>query len=126
MSPAIDLKLRSAPGAPGEARRALNTLKPQLRAGLLDEVRLLVSELVTNSYKYAAAGPEGWIALRVETDTNSVRVEVCDGGVGFEPQANGPAGIDESGWGLYLVRRIADRWGVTRGDSCCVWFELSF
>jgi anti-sigma regulatory factor (Ser/Thr protein kinase) len=104
MSPAIDLKLRSAPGAPGEARRALNT----------------------NSYKYAAAGPEGWIALRVETDTNSVRVEVCDGGVGFEPQENGPAGIDESGWGLYLVRRIADRWGVTRGDSCCVWFELSF
>jgi anti-sigma regulatory factor (Ser/Thr protein kinase) len=125
MSPTIELKLRSAPEAPGEARRALDSLRPQLRPGVLDEVRLLVSELVTNSYKHAA-GPEGWIALRVETDTSKVRVEVCDAGAGFRPQANAPADLQESGWGLYLVRRIADRWGVTRGESSCVWFEVSY
>jgi anti-sigma regulatory factor (Ser/Thr protein kinase) len=126
MNAMLDLKLPSAPQAPGEARRALESLRPKLRPGLLDEVRLLVSELVTNSYKHAVAGPEGWIGLRVEIDTRRVRVEVCDAGGGFEPQTKRPAGGQGSGWGLYLVGRIADRWGVTPGDGCCVWFELSY
>jgi hypothetical protein len=32
-----------------------------------------------------------------------------------------PAG---SGWGLALVDRLSDRWGVSREDSTCVWFEI--
>ena len=125
MNAMLDLKLPSAPEAPGEARRALESLRPRLRPSLLDEVRLLVSELVTNSYKHAFAGADGWIALRVELDARKVRVEVCDPGGGFEPRTKLRSGTQESGWGLYLVSRIADRWGVTPGDGCCVWFELS-
>jgi hypothetical protein len=50
----------------------------------------------------------------------------CDPGGGFEPQTKFRSGMQESGWGLYLVSRIADRWGVTPGDGCCVWFELAY
>jgi hypothetical protein len=29
------------------------------------------------------------------------------------------------GWGLVLVDRIADRWGIIHSpDGTCVWFEL--
>ena len=31
----------------------------------------------------------------------------------------------ESGWGLFLVERLANRWGVRHdGDATHVWFEL--
>ena len=54
-----------------------------------------------------------------------MRVEVKDGGPGFEPPPP-PSSPSEStsGWGLYLVARIADRWGVETGDDASVWFEL--
>ena len=29
-----------------------------------------------------------------------------------------------SGWGLYLVRELSDRWGVERNKQTRVWFEL--
>jgi anti-sigma regulatory factor (Ser/Thr protein kinase) len=119
----IDVRLRAVPQAPGVARRALDGLSAQLRGGLLDEVRLLVSELVTNSYRHGAVGPGGWIRLQVDVTLGTLRVEVCDSGPGFDP-APRTTGGDESGWGLYLVRRIADRWGVSASDTCCVWFEI--
>ncbi len=30
----------------------------------------------------------------------------------------------ESGWGLYLVRALADRWGIRRGEDTVVWLEI--
>jgi len=30
----------------------------------------------------------------------------------------------QSGWGLFLVDRMADRWGVDRSEGTRVWFEL--
>ena len=31
----------------------------------------------------------------------------------------------ESGWGLHLVRELADEWGVELGAQNCVWFEVA-
>jgi anti-sigma regulatory factor (Ser/Thr protein kinase) len=123
MSQRIDVSLRPGPRAPGEARKALDRLKGEFRPGLVDDVRLLVSELVTNSYRHAVAGSDGSIDLRIEARTSRVRVEVCDAGRGFDPGSL-PAAGQASGWGLYLVRNIADRWGVSSGNACCVWFEI--
>jgi anti-sigma regulatory factor (Ser/Thr protein kinase) len=123
MSQRIDLSLRPGPRAPGEARKALDRLTGELLPSLVEDVRLLVSELVTNSYRHAAAGPDGSIDLRIEARASRVRVEVCDAGTGFDPRSL-PAAGRASGWGLYLVRNIADRWGVSAGNACCVWFEI--
>jgi hypothetical protein len=53
-----------------------------------------------------------------------VRVEVCDGGSGFDlpldPRPTGALG----GFGLRIVDRMASRWGVAGDDGTCVWFEL--
>jgi anti-sigma regulatory factor (Ser/Thr protein kinase) len=54
-----------------------------------------------------------------------VLTEVIDDGAGFEaPPRDSPSG-DRCGWGLFLVERLADRWGVVREDNGTrVWFEL--
>lgn len=123
MSARIDLELRAVPEAPGEARQALAGLAGDFQPGFLDEVRLLVSELVTNSYKHSSSGPDGLIRLRIDITAEVLRVEVCDAGAGFDPAVL-PSGAQASGWGLYLVHQIVDRWGVNPRDGCCVWFEL--
>jgi signal transduction histidine kinase len=51
-----------------------------------------------------------------------VRVEVCDDGPGFEPVER-PPGVN-GGFGMVLLRSLADRWGVAIDDGTCVWFEL--
>jgi hypothetical protein len=36
-----------------------------------------------------------------------------------------PSDSSDDGWGLFLVQRLAERWGVkTDGASKRVWFEL--
>ena len=30
----------------------------------------------------------------------------------------------DSGWGLYLVEQIANRWGVKQEEGTVVWFEV--
>ena len=50
--------------------------------------------------------------------------EVADTGPGFDPQCVKQAGDDGTGWGLFLVQRLANRWGAPRRPSKRVWFEL--
>lgn len=106
--------------APLEARRALEPLRTEVEAEVYESLRLLVSELVTNSVKY---GGEGDIDLRVWVTPTVVRTEVIDQGNGFDPPAGPPDPGTVGGWGLHLVERIAERWGAFEG-STHVWFEL--
>ena len=86
-----------------------------------DAVRLLVTELVTNSVRYAS-GPQ--VRLRVAPTPDRVRVEVSDDGPGFTgPHTPDP--VNGGGYGLVLVERLADDWGVCRHEQATtVWFEM--
>jgi hypothetical protein len=53
-----------------------------------------------------------------------VRVVVSDPGTGFVAEPRLPTASESSGWGLYLVDRLADRWGVITKDRSEVWFEI--
>ena len=120
----IDLKLRPTPGAVPDARRALEALDDEVSPQTLEDLRLLVSELVTNSVRHAGLREAQTIELKVKLLPETVRVEVNDQGSGFEPTPRGARGDDQSGWGLYLVSRISDRWGVSSDGVTRVWFEL--
>jgi anti-sigma regulatory factor (Ser/Thr protein kinase) len=120
----LELRLPAGPQAPGEARHALDELGDSVATETLDELRLLVSELVTNSVRHAGLGPSQWIELKVETTPSAVRIEVTDGGPGFDAGQPLPSLYQDSGWGLYLVEQIADRWGVKQEGGTCVWFEV--
>jgi hypothetical protein len=62
--------------------------------------------------------------LVVVAEDRSLRIEVCDNGRGFEVAEPDPNPARPSGWGLYLVRELADRWGVEQNHQTRVWFEL--
>ncbi|MFL5825551.1 MAG: ATP-binding protein [Thermoleophilaceae bacterium] len=121
-----DLKIRldSGPQAVSAARIALDSLEPHVSPAQLDDVRLLVSELVTNSVRHASGGPDSEVRLEVEVDEHFLRAQVIDRGPGFEATPRGPEDDIGSGWGLYLVESLADRWGIEANDATCVWFEL--
>jgi anti-sigma regulatory factor (Ser/Thr protein kinase) len=111
--------------APAQARRALDPLQPALEPEALEDLRLLVSELVTNAVRHGRpVGGEG-LELGVWLDEGTARVEVVDGGDGFSPPGAAPEPGHLGGWGLVVVDRLADRWGVDGDDTTRVWLEFS-
>jgi anti-sigma regulatory factor (Ser/Thr protein kinase) len=118
-------ELAGGPYAPTAARLAIDGLDNRLDSVLLSDVRLLVSEVVTNSVKHAGAGPEDSITMEVVIRADAVRIEVSDFGEGFEPPTPNPDPDQDAGWGLFLVEQIADRWGVRSEGGTSVWFELA-
>jgi anti-sigma regulatory factor (Ser/Thr protein kinase) len=123
VSQRIDRRFRASPDAAKQARTALEKLG-NLPSACLEDIKLLVSELVTNSVRHAGLPPNGTIGLVVEVLPVVVRVVVADTGPGFEPHHAHPSIFQTSGWGLYIVEQIADRWGVDRNGGTHVWFEF--
>jgi anti-sigma regulatory factor (Ser/Thr protein kinase) len=115
-----------APEAASRARAVVgDELGRAVSAKVLEDTTLLVSELVTNAVRHAPRAGIPEVELRLELDPERVRVVVSDPGAGFvaDPPRL-PAATESSGWGLYLVDRIADRWGVITKDRSEVWFEI--
>ena len=114
--------LLATPEAVPAARHALAELEEvdEKTRGVLE---LLTSELVTNAVRHGASDTKESILLRARCEDDSVRVEVCDEGPGFEPAPDERGILEPGGNGLLLVESLAARWGVTRGQPSCVWFE---
>jgi anti-sigma regulatory factor (Ser/Thr protein kinase) len=126
MTTTVGEQLKLGPDAAARARRALAPLKGELPAERFQDVLLLVSELVTNSFRHAGSRADGVAILSVDMDRERIHVEVKDHGAGFVPQPiRIPSPDRESGWGLTIVDRIADRWGVVENGSTVVWFEIA-
>jgi anti-sigma regulatory factor (Ser/Thr protein kinase) len=107
--------------APANARRAVEQFGAALDPQVVPDVRLLVSELISNSVKY---GRDGQVQLIMRSEgPQHVHVEVVDQGVGFVPAARDRPKTEPGGWGLHLVEALTERWGVHEG-STHVWFEI--
>ena len=118
----FELELPRGLDSAAVARHALDGLDGRLPADQLGDVRLLVSELVTNAIRHAELSEA--IRLVVTVSDGAIRVEVRDDGAGFEVETPPTDPERSSGWGLFLVETLADRWGVERGPGALVWFEL--
>ncbi|AOU77004.1 magnesium or manganese-dependent protein phosphatase [Streptomyces albus] len=105
---------------PSRARRlARSALARWDLEELTDSVELLVSEVVTNAVRYASRP----ITLRL-LRTDVLRCEVGDD-VPQLPRLRQARATDEGGRGLYLVNKLARRWGATRlSTGKVVWFEV--
>lgn len=119
----LSLRLPATREGPALARRALKSM-PSMEGDVLDRTLLLVSELVTNGVRHGGPGRIGLHVVRADDDV--VRVEVVDTGEGFVPHPGVRAQPtpEPGGWGLVLVDRLADRWGVETDHETMVWFEL--
>lgn len=116
----LELTLPPLPASILQARHTVERLADAVPDDLLESLRLLVSEVVTNSVRYGS-GP---IQLRISATSGVVRVEVEDRGPRFEPDLDLDDTERHSGWGLFLVDRLTARWGVTADRTTTVWFEL--
>jgi integral membrane sensor domain MASE1/anti-sigma regulatory factor (Ser/Thr protein kinase) len=120
----IRLELTPGPGCAADARAALSPLAGALTIQVYSDLRLQVSELVTNSVRHARLRPGDLIRLQVQVSDRVLRVEVSDPGQGFSAEIPEPAAGEPGGWGLFLAERLADRWGVDRdGRWTTVWLE---
>jgi len=89
-------------------------------ADRLDDVRLVVSEVVTNAIRAQGAASTGHdIDLRWDVDEQMVRLVVRDHGGGFEPPTDPPwPGYEgEGGYGLPLISALADSVEYARLDD---------
>jgi anti-sigma regulatory factor (Ser/Thr protein kinase) len=96
------------------------TLRTWGLEALVADAELLVSELVTNAVLHARSPAR----VNVEDAGTVVRVAVCDDS-SAPPRVRdyGPNAV--TGRGMFLVDRIARRWGVdVDGRGKCVWFEV--
>jgi anti-sigma regulatory factor (Ser/Thr protein kinase) len=94
-------------------------------SGQLASLLVVVSELVTNAIMHGRAPIS--VALGVERDR--AHVEVWDAGEASPAPADTVRDPFEGtgGWGLELVSRLSDDWGVcAAGRAKCVWAEVPF
>ncbi|MFH8403723.1 ATP-binding protein [Streptomyces sp. NPDC018019] len=119
--------LPSGATAPKIARTVLGDLLTLLGVDdLADDVRVLVSELVTNVHLHTSTPV---VRLDVAVHPTSVRVAVWDDAPRSRLLSLPALADDKSGRGLLLVEALASRWGIYRPNVECrtrkgVWFAL--
>jgi anti-sigma regulatory factor (Ser/Thr protein kinase) len=111
----------NSPHAAAEARRLVESVAEEIPARVLDDIRLVVSEIVSNSYKHAGNPPGHPIEVELERRRDRVRLTVIDRSI-FDPTPESSRELHEVKWGLLLVDRIADDWGrISEGG---IWAEF--
>lgn len=122
----VELQLERDVRAPAIARTEIAACCRELELGgsLCQSLILLVSEVVSNAVRHSPAEANAPVELVATFGEQTIRVMVTDAGDGFTPRPRDPARTHD-GYGLYLLEKVATRWGVeSRGDTK-VWFELA-
>ncbi len=95
------------------ARLALSGLADivELSDELLADLKLALTEAVSNSVRHAYAGGAGFVSIAYELTGEALAVEVVDDGMGFDPHR--PPALEgeeltEGGLGIAIIRTIAD------------------
>lgn len=114
-------KFDPQPGAPAEARRIIaEELSSRLPAGIVNDVKLMVSELVANGVVHGSEGASAPVMLDLCVN-GDIRCRVLDQGSGFAARVEQAR---RGGWGLSVVEQLADRWGMQSSPQRTeVWFE---
>lgn len=121
----LEATLPFSPAAPATARAALTRwLSGHVPIEVLEDARLLASELVTNSIRQPDITEEASLRLAVQLSKGALRVEVRDPGIDGVVAPREPERENGGGFGLHLVDLLATRWGVNRTNGTQVWFEV--
>jgi anti-sigma regulatory factor (Ser/Thr protein kinase) len=113
---AVDL-----PGSPSIvplARRWVGEILQDIVPHLLDDMRLIATEYVTNSVRHSVAADGEQIHLRIKRTDGMIRLEVEDGGDRVTPET-GWTGAEAAdyGRGLAIVAVTADQMGDETTDA---------
>jgi serine/threonine-protein kinase RsbW len=99
------------------ARLALSGLADivSLPDELLADLKLALTEAVSNSVRHAYGDGVGFVSVAYELSADALAVEVVDDGQGFDPERPPPLEgeeLTEGGLGIAIIRTIADEFEV--------------
>jgi anti-sigma regulatory factor (Ser/Thr protein kinase) len=131
LRPGAEGRCRTFPGRAAELaqlRRWLVRLLPNTPAR--DDVVTIAVELATNAIRHTVSGRGGAFTVEIRwlTEPPVVRVTVADAGAPGSPRwPRRTPGVVAGGYGLYIVRRLASRTGVSGGRrGRHVWAEVAW
>ena len=126
----MELSVPADLSALAEVRRSFDAFG--LPSRIRDDAQLLVTELLSNSIRHAALRADERVRIWAGWSGRRLKVIVRDPDHG-QPGPSGapkiagsirPAPGAESGWGLFIVNRLATRWGAIHDGGTGYWFEL--
>ena len=81
----------------------------------MQNAQLVITELLANEIKHGRYAPGDPLVCSIRQRQSLLRIEVRHSGPEFQ-MPKGPVhpslSMRETGWGLALITRLADRWGV--------------
>lgn len=105
--------------------RVLEAATPFVDPDRHGDLRLVISEVVSNAVRHGSPGDVIEVAVTPKEDYLCVQVTDCGAGLAPRPRAIVPD--EHGGWGLFLIEQLTRRWGMTRENrQTRVWFELDF
>ena len=111
----------SLPFSPRSAARVRDALASWLdhrgsAAEVVDDARLIATELIGNAVRHASPLGNGTVLVRWEAVDSTLALSVCDGGGADDPTQVDAAPDDVSGRGLAIVDALSSRWWVERAS----------
>lgn len=94
----------------------------------VEDAQVILTELLANEIKHGRYDPSDPLICSVRTIPSALRIEVRHSGPPFRmpsTRVDPPLRGRESGFGLALITRLADRWGVDEARGARqVWAEI--
>lgn len=118
----------TVPADPAEIAQARERIvelaEPFVDAGRIGDLRLVISEVITNAVRHGGTGD---MLLAITPKQQFLCIQVTDTGDGFAPRPRAYMPDEDGGFGLFLIERLTRRWGLTRENrNTRVWFEFDF
>ncbi len=127
ITPNLRETYEAEPASVGRARRDIAGFATAAGASVaqIDDVRLAVSEAVTNAIVHGYRGAAGHIRMIAHVDAGELWVVISDDGCGLRPRTDRPG----LGLGLGLIARISDHMTIVTppagGTELRMRFDLS-
>jgi hypothetical protein len=119
-------ELPATAAAAGMARRELAAM-PGLAGELGYKALLMTSELVAVYVGQFEPAPQATLRFSIRVTPERLRVEVGGRAPGVSPDAllHSEETPSLGGYGLQIVERMADAWGIEGTGQTMIWFELA-
>jgi hypothetical protein len=119
-------ELPATAAAAGMARRELAAM-PGLAGELGYKALLMASELIAVYVGQFETAPQATLRLSVRVTPERARVEVGGRAPDISPDAllHSHETPSLGGFGLQIVERMADAWGIEGAGETTIWFELA-
>jgi len=115
----VSMSIPFAPESAAHVREALASWLDHRGSAseVVDDARLVATELVGNAVRHASPLGNGTVLVRWQEEGSVLAMSVCDGGGVNEPQRVDASPDALGGRGLSIVEALASRWWTERNTD---------